>query len=233
MTSSQGHTKYLDVTKGMRKSDRMAFLMESISSSENDFHVHFGSYYQFVKNKKGDFIKEPISWKVMNHRTFKEDNYLLLLSEHLLDSCPFSFEGNCYETSIVREDLNDYFHNLAFTKKEQKRMVPIVIDNHEDRVFLLSREDYMNPDYFTDDMSRRTGCTDYARKNGGFHCKRTQSGTYWTRSRGPGKSPTSVTIINHNGAVTSWYCYHRCRGWYHSFCHMAYETIRPAIRIKI
>jgi hypothetical protein len=79
-----------------------------------------------VKNKKGDFIKEPISWKVLNHRTFKEDNYLLLLSDHLLDICPFSFSSNCYETSIVREGLNDDFYNLAFTKKEQKRIAPII-----------------------------------------------------------------------------------------------------------
>jgi len=231
-TVNQNYLDYIEATKGMSKADIIKLLIELIGKNNNDFYIYFGSYYQFTKNK-GKFIKEPLLWKVLNYKTIKEDGFLLLLSKYLIDTLHFSYESNIYRTSTIREDLNNYFYNKVFTKIDKKKIIPTIIDDYTDNVFLLAREDYENPNYFTDDNSRKASCTDYAIFLRGYQSKTTHAGTYWTRSSGPSKSSKGVVIINHKGRITSWSPHHKCPGWHHSFSPMAYETVRPAIRIGL
>jgi hypothetical protein len=232
-TNNQNCLNYIEATKGMLKAERISFLIDLIEKNNHDFYVYFGSYYQFSVNKKGGFIKEPLLWKVMNHKTIKDDRYLLLLSKYLVDTLHFSYESNEYRTSTIRQALNESFYDVAFTKRHKKKIIPITIDDYTDNVFLLSKEDYENPDYFIDDDSRKASCTDYSIAFGGYQSKTTRAGTYWTRSKGASKTSKGVVIVNHYGRITSWRPYHKCPGWHRSFSSMAYETVRPAIRIKI
>ncbi|MCF7930480.1 MAG: DUF6273 domain-containing protein [Acholeplasmataceae bacterium] len=231
-TINQNYLDYIEATKGMSKADIIKLLIDLIEKSNNEFYIYFGSYYQFTKSE-GKFIKEPLLWKVLNYETIKDDGFLLLLSKYLIDTLHFSYENNNYRTSTIREDLNNYFYNKAFTKIDKKKIISTIIEDYTDNVFLLAKEDYENPNYFIDDNSRKASCTDYAIALMGYQSKTTLSGTYWTRSSRASKSSKAVVIINHYGKITSWRPYHTCPGWHHSFSAMAYETVRPAIRIRL
>ncbi|MCK9218245.1 MAG: DUF6273 domain-containing protein [Firmicutes bacterium] len=223
---------YESETKGMRKEERISYLSSLFKESTSELYLSFGSYYQSKKNKSNEFIKEPIIWKILNFNTFQTDNYIFLLSKYLLDSHHFSFESNEYKTSDVRKFVNDHFYNNAFNKGEKKRINLTNIDDYSDYVFLLSKEDYETPQYFINDDSRKASCTDFALYNRGYQSSVAKAGVYWTRSKGK-KNLRSVTIIEQYGRITSWTSYHVCPGWHGGFCSMPYETIRPAIRIKI
>jgi hypothetical protein len=233
LSTNQNYLDYMKATKGMKKNDRVNFISTFIEENINDCHIYFGSYFQFTKDNKDDYILEPILWRVLNYKTVKENGYLLLLSKYLLDTHHFNYGGNNYKTSDIRKELNGYFYNHAFTKNEQKKIIPMIIEDYVDNVFLLAKEDYENPIYFIDDDSRKASCTDFTLWTRGYQSKITHAGTYWTRSVGRGKYPKGVTIINHYGSISSWTSYHRCPGWHRGFAPMPYETIRPAIKIKI
>lgn len=232
-TTKQNYVYYYEATKGMCKADKISFLIDCIGKYKNNFYIYCGSYYQYTKDVKGDFIKEPLLWKVLNYKTIKDDGFLLLLSKYLHDPVHFSYENNKYKTSAIRQELNNHFYNEAFTRSDKKKIIPTIIEDFTDNVSLLAREDYENPNYFINDNSRKANCTDYAISLRGYQSKTTHAGAYWTRSSGSSKSSRSVVIINHYGRITSWSSYHTCPGWHHGFSAMPYETVRPAIRIKI
>lgn len=230
-TSQPVYLDYLQSTTGMLKSQRIQFLKDSINTCEHDFYIYFGSYWQFQKNDAGYFIKEPLLWRVLNKQTFDKDGCLLLLTKYLIEQEYFSYNGNEYKDSHIREELNGSFYQNAFSKKEQKHIIPTVIDDYADNVCLLAYEDYTNPTYFKDTESRKASCTEYTspyRK--GYLNKKTKTGTYWTRSKG---SLTGVLRVDSDGYFSSWRPYHKCPGWHHSFAPMPYETVRPSIKIKI
>jgi len=230
---NQDYVDILSNIKGMSKEDKIKCIDFLFDSYNSNLNVSFGKYFQFAQNEKGHYIKEPILWKILNNTTYKDDGYLLLLSKYLIETYHFSYHNNKYKTSDIRKFLNEEFFHLAFTKVEKNKIAPITIEDEKDSVFLLSKEDYENPNYFTDDNSRKASCTDYAISLRGYQSKTTQSGTYWTRSSGSSKSSKGVVIINHKGRITSWRPYHTCPGWHHSFSSMAYETVRPAIIIGL
>lgn len=219
--------------KGMTKENRIKYIDFLFESFNNNLHVSFGKYFQFAKSEKGKYIKEPILWKVLNIATYKDDGYLLLLSKYLIDTHHFSYENNKYKTSDIRKFLNEEFYQVVFTKAEKNKIVPIMIEDEQDSVFLLSKEDYENPSYFKGNYDRLASCTDYTLYRRGYQSNYTKSGTYWTRSKNPSKTSKGVMIINHYGEIKSWSPYHRCPGWHHSFSPMNYETVRPAIKIKL
>jgi hypothetical protein len=100
-------------------------------------------------------------------------------------------------------------------------------------VFLLAKEDYLNPLFFSNNDSRKARCTDYAIYLRGYHNKETYTGAYWTRTQDEVKSSKKVVIVNTDGSISSGNPFHKCRGWYHSFSSRVHETVRPAIRIKM
>lgn len=228
--------EYVDIIsnlKGISKKEKIKYIDFLFECYNGKLCVSFGKYYQFAKNNKNQYIKEPILWQVLNNETYRDDGYLLLLSKYLIETYHFSYYSNQYKTSDIRKFLNEDFFHLAFTKVEQNMIVPIMIEDEKDSIFLLSKEDYENPKYFSDDNDRLASCTYYTLYRRGYQSTYTKSGTYWTRTSNPSKTAKGVMIINHYGKITSWSPYHKCPGWHHSFSAMNYETVRPSIRIRL
>ena len=124
--------------------------------------IYFGNYYQNDTNGDGKVNlsdeKEPIRWRVLS-RTGK---IALLLSDKILDAGKYnnnaSKENMCtWEGSDMRKWLNNTFYKTAFDANEQalvqkKRIETANVFTNEksstqDKVFLLSREDVVNPHY--------------------------------------------------------------------------------------
>ena len=109
--------------------------------------IEFGNYPQ---DKDG--TEKPIEWIVMK----KEGNQVLLLSKYVLDAKPYNeeLEEVTWETSDIRQWLNNEFYTTAFNKAEKAKIQTSLIKNEdnseygtsgendtEDKVFLLSKKE--------------------------------------------------------------------------------------------
>ncbi|MBP5331611.1 MAG: hypothetical protein J6Y89_07135 [Lachnospiraceae bacterium] len=162
-----------------------AMLPETPAPAVERETITFGSYEQDNNPENG---AEPIEWYVLS----KTGSEMTLLSKYVLDCQPFatSEEQDKYETvywemSSLRRWLNDDFYNTAFSKDEQKRIKLTKLKNSDDRyfnsdngndtedkVFLPSAVDMLNPDYgfnydeSVNDIERRCAATAYALEKG-------------------------------------------------------------------
>ena len=150
--------------------------VKEISEAEQGDLVLFGSYEQDNNSKNG---KEAIEWIVLS----RSDNELMLLSRYGLDCKAYNDAEakNSWESCKLREWLNDTFYNEAFSQDEMKKVKAQKLKNMagnkvqketEDKVFILSAEDTINPEYgFNADKDKKDplrACvpTKYATKQG-------------------------------------------------------------------
>lgn len=172
----------------------------------------FGHYDQSAKG--GDF--SPIEWRILD----EQDDYLLLVSDKCLDISTFSNDSNnVWEKSDIRNWLNDYFYNTAFSEDEKQLIISSL--NTNDKVFLLSVEEILK--YFKTLDDRKAEYSAYAREkycNKISHKVREPYAFWWTRTATENSSEYMVHICN-SGIAN---CFARPGG--HPDC------VRPAIRIK-
>ncbi len=192
------------------------------------------------------FKCEPIEWKILS----SDNGTYSLVSTVLLDAHQYSstssrtIDGktvypNNYKYSNIRSWLNSDFYNAAFSL-DSSYIQTVEVDNSasttnsstnsyacentNDKVYLLSYQDYMNTSYFPDDASTRCKPTDYAKANGAY-CH-ISSGSYngncdyWTRSPCSNDS-NHVWYVHSGGALSYSYVFYTDNG------------VRPAITIKI
>ena len=182
-------------------------------STEAGESFFFGSYEQDDKEEQ----KEAIEWIVLGVK----DDKALLVSRYELAYMTFdeNNEKATWESSTVRDWLNEDFFNAAFSEAESAAIltthvfndasqgnsswnVPLVSDT-EDRIFLLSYKEAM--DYFESEKARKAKETDYSAAQRGIFNSVTsvvvkESG-WWTRS--PGKTPGEVCFIDTDGKAKS------------------------------
>lgn len=127
--------------------------------------ITFGSYEQDNNLENG---AEQIEWIVLDEK----ENQRLLISKNCLDVHIFSsqYYENLWETSDLREWLNETFYQKAFSDEEQERIVTTQVKNPqryrngeyltEDKVFVLSTAEAEI--YFADDKARQAQPTAYA-----------------------------------------------------------------------
>ncbi len=109
------------------------------------------------------------------------------------------YDGTEYKVSNY---TNKGFYNLAFKDLEKKAIItkevdnsasttssssnPYACENTFDKIYLLSYEDIYNSNYgFTDNLSRCTKVTDYAKATGAWWSTSEEykdNGSYWLRS---------------------------------------------------
>lgn len=124
--------------------------------------ISFGKYHGEIK------------WIVID----KKDDSVLLLSKHIIDIKPYSsfHSASTWETSAMREWLNGFFYNNAFTQEEKERIIVTSINDYknlgisgrgfstDDKIFLLSMQEVQT--YFPTDEARRAvpaeGCLNSA-----------------------------------------------------------------------
>ena len=167
--------------------------------------IEFGNYPQ---DKDG--TEKPIEWIVMK----KEGNQVLLLSKYVLDAKPYNIynkelEDVTWETSDIRQWLNNEFYTTAFNKTEKAKIQTSLIKNEdnseygtsegndtEDKVFLLSEKEAET--LFSDEEERIAKATEYAEKSG-VYVNKEKAAWWWLRS--PGDRSYNAAVVNKYGWV--------------------------------
>ena len=164
--------------------------------------IEFGNYPQ---DKDG--TEKPIEWIVMK----KEGNQVLLLSKYVLDAKPYNeeLEDVTWETSDIRQWLNNEFYTTAFNKTEKAKIQTSLIKNEdnseygtsggndtEDKVFLLSEKEAET--LFSDEEERIAKATEYAEKSG-VYVNKEKAAWWWLRS--PGGYSDGAAVVSCSGWV--------------------------------
>lgn len=152
----------------------------SFSSAKAGDILEFGNYEQDNDLTNG---KEPIAWRVLA----VENGKAFLLAEKILDVKPYNVEEEevTWETCTLRAWLNNEFLNDAFNAGEKAKIHTTRVVNEDnleygtdggndtdDKVFLLSYSEGMNPAYgFSSshsdlDTARQAQGTDFSKSNG-------------------------------------------------------------------
>ena len=186
--------------------------------------IEFGNYPQ---NKDG--TEKPIEWIVMK----KEGNQVLLLSKYVLDAKPYNeeFEDVTWETSDIRQWLNNEFYTTAFNKAEKAKIQTSLIKNEdnskygtnggndtEDKVFLLSEKE--TETLFSNKEERIAKATEYATKSG-VYVNEEKAACWWLRS--PGNKGYIAAEVNHYGWVDR----------YGDYVDYSYDGVRPALHLNL
>ena len=165
--------------------------------------IEFGNYPQ---DKDG--TEKPIEWIVMK----KEGNQVLLLSKYVLDAKPYNkeWEDVTWETSDIRQWLNNEFYTTAFNKAEKAKIQTSLIKNKdnsehgtsggndtEDKVFLLSKKEAKT--LFSNNGERIAKATEYAEKSG-VYVNEEKAAWWWLRS--PGYNSRNAAEVRRYGWVS-------------------------------
>ncbi len=205
----------------------------------------FGDGTKIVSGTTYWFKCEPITWKILSST---DDGTYSLVSTALLDAHRYNaywsgkdsngYYANNYEQSEIRAWLNDDFYNSAFSLGDSLIQTTAVDNsaattdsssnsyackNTEDKVYLLSYQDYKNTSYFADSPARQCETTDWARANGAYYHTSSSylySGWYWTRSPRSGDSGYAW-YVSGDGYL------------YDNYVDPARGSVRPSLRIKV
>ena len=164
--------------------------------------IEFGNYPQ---DKDG--TEKPIEWIVMKN----EGNQVLLLSKYVLDAKSYNeeWEDVTWETSDIRQWLNNEFYTTAFNKAEKAKIQTSLTKNEdnskygtsggndtEDKVFLLSKKEAKT--LFSNNEERIAKATEYAEKSG-VYVNEEKAAWWWLRS--PGDYSDSAAEVSDDGWV--------------------------------
>ena len=99
---------------------------EGAAAWDGDY-VYLGQYQQTLDEDTGEFLTEPIKWKVLdtgssaNLDAEEKGDAMYLLSDQILDMCDYYLEKPqvaTWEESYLKEWLNTTFADAAFTERE-------------------------------------------------------------------------------------------------------------------
>ena len=189
--------------------------------------VTFGAYIQDSESS----CKSSIEWMILT----KDGNKALLISCYALDYVPYNskLENVTWETCTLRTWLNETFLNNAFSKKEQKAILKITVDNGksqgdskwstsggnntEDKIFLLSSAEAEK--YFSTDNERICKPTAFAnakkkRERVNDTC------SWWLRS--PGGAQFFAARVTLDGSPSG------CQAYVHDI-----NAVRPACWVDL
>ena len=200
-----------------------------------------------VTSGSSDWFRcEPIEWKILS----ESDGEALVVSDLLIDAHRYneSYSGtknghyaNNYKYSEIRQWLNGDFYDSAFSLDSSAVLTTDVdnsapttdsdtnkyaCENTQDKVFLLSYQDYLNESYgFYNSTgssdTRKCKPTDWALAGGAYQYD--GFGYYYTRSPSSGYSDLTL-CINELGYVDD---------YFFSYVDVDYSGVRPGLRLEI
>lgn len=179
------------------------------------------------------FRCEPIIWNILSDN----NGGFFLLSSVLLDAHRYAASESNYKNAEIRSWLNNEFYNSAFcldsncvetTDVDNSASTTDSINNKyacentQDKVFLLSYQDYLSKEYGFTSLTgptklRECKTTDWARARGTSHSTSPDNfnnGYYWTRS--PVRCVSVDGDMHYDYLITDPYC-----------------SVRPAITLSI
>ncbi|MCM1162601.1 MAG: DUF6273 domain-containing protein [Roseburia sp.] len=177
-----------------------------------------GDNFDDVSNNSYRYFKwEPIKWKVLQN----DGNTLFVIADKAIDCKDYNDEyaSAPWQTSTIREWLNDSFYGIAFSSDEQGAIVAQDVVNEDnpdygieggnstsDKIYLLSAGDVADETYgFCSDcdnksMSRRVKASDYANARGTLRSS-SYGGSCWWWLRSPGGSGKYAAYVYNTGLV--------------------------------
>ena len=195
--------------------------------------VYFGKYEQDNDASNG---AEDIEWIVLA----RAKDYYLVVSKYALDCKPYDekFESVTWQTSSLRNWLNNDFLNKAFTEEESNQIPTVQVAADEnpnystnpgvatsDKIFLLSIKEAEQ--FFATDNARRCAPTAYAKAQGVYTNSNYQTSSgeaacwWWLRS--PGGNQATAADVYHDGGVV----------YYGDDVNFANGSVRPALWITL
>lgn len=209
------------------------YKVEKLKNSAVGDIVCFGKYEQDNDASNG---AEDIEWIVLAK---KEDSYLVI-SKFALVCKQYNdekYKSVTWETSSLRNWLNNVFLNKAFSEEESNQIPTVQVAADEnpsystypgiatsDKIFLLSIKEAEQ--FFVTDNARRCAPTAYAKARGAYTNSgyKTASGeaacSWWLRS--PGDDRRSAASVSNNGGI----CY------YGDDVSSELVSVRPALWIS-
>lgn len=114
----------------LNKPDEEKYEIVELENARPGTLVRLGHYEQDNDLKNGD---EDILWLVLE----RNGNELKLVSLYCLDAMPYSLEDGAvtWETSYVRQWLNETFYNRAFTEQEKSKILLTDVNNDDNPVY--------------------------------------------------------------------------------------------------
>ena len=206
--------------------------------------LYFGKYEQ---DNNFDNGPEPIEWIVLDSQAGRA----LLISKYALDCLPYhdKNEDVSWNSSSLRQWLNETFLSEAFTEMEQKAVLSSMIANDaktqhsewgsmesldtEDQLFVLSVKEAN--DFFSDKKDRKVIGTEFARSKGakflGFTTIAYGETDWWLRS--PGYTSSTAAVTDGAGAVGSNVFDSEARCYSYGNVNLTDFCVRPVIRVKV
>ena len=186
--------------------------------------IEFGHYYMSNSN-----YKEPIEWRVLDI----QERRALITSVYGIDANRYNQSPGSapWQTSSIRQWLNNEFINTAFKEAERNAILQAELINNDntvyltengsntvDRVFLLSL--YEANTYFKNDEDRILYPTELAVSQGVYVA---ENGGCWWWLRSPGSHDHYAADVDYGGDIDS----------YGSDKYNGINAIRPAMWVSI
>ncbi|MBD5545063.1 MAG: hypothetical protein HDR01_12735 [Lachnospiraceae bacterium] len=190
-----------------------------ISKNDTNYNGHFDDMP--ASNGYRYFKWERIKWKVLNN----DGSTLFVVADKAIDCKDYNDEyvSATWETSTIRDWLNDSFYGTAFSSSEQNAIIIQNVVNEDnpyyggteggnntsDKIYLLSIGEVANEtygfcsDYSTYSMSRRMKASDYANARGIWRSSSSAyEGNCWWWLRSPGGYSNDAAAVYSSGCVS-------------------------------
>ena len=172
--------------------------------------VRFGNYYQ-----DGQIETNKIKWRILS---INDDGTALLITDKVIDCYSYnvSYEDTTWKDCSLRNWLNDYFYNTAFTGEEQGLINNTLVVNDNlsgfdvdsgedtiDKVYVLSMSDVQDNKYgFTYDSDCVANYTQFAKMNGLkiYNDSYDKNCSWWLKQIE--YSDNSAAIVNRSGSCS-------------------------------
>ena len=167
--------------------------------------VYFGNYVQNPDNGG----TQPIEWLVLDT---PNDSTVTLISRFCIECGLYNTEltSTTWESSYLRQFLNEEFYNNAFSEDEKALITYVVNENEDnpvagtnggsgtnDRVYILSASEAAY--YFPTDAGRRGTATAYTTQNGIYVNKDKRTSPWFVRT--PGETDNKVMYVASDGEI--------------------------------
>ncbi|MFI3252556.1 MAG: DUF6273 domain-containing protein, partial [bacterium] len=108
---------------------------------DSNGYYHFNNYklkkHTSIYGKEDFVIVESIKWTVVEINGEEH-----IVSNIVLDTCKYDNDCNYYETSNIRNVLNNEFINNAFTKEQQDLIEVSKVDKFSDKIYILNSKQF-------------------------------------------------------------------------------------------
>lgn len=182
--------------------------------SEKSFKMSTHNYRYGEIVKIGSLDGMPIEWQIIQVK----GNELLVLSKYGIEAKAYHSKSGSvtWETSTIRQYLNNEFFSKCFDIKEQKLIQTTSVKTNDnvltgvsggkdtsDRLFLLSIDEVKM--MFNSNQARKCQVTESAKNNGAFADAKTGTGWWWLRT--PGEKDIYAAYVSADGVIVKGGCY--------------------------